>query len=319
MKSILNIFKGKDGRDKGDKRRVQFNHRVEVCKNSTPIRPHQHQQSKQQQQQKKSSLSFRDDMFFGKTAGYDTAAKPRTRKPLESCPGNIAAVNVINNINSSPSTNSEIADDMNDENIDQQTSFSSENGIDYYARYKHYKKLSRVLSHQNNNLQLRLYQYESQPSSSAAYPDAEELQQLRIENAQLRSRFNQLTIDIERSLNYQKPPTYYHLPPPPQHHQMNHHRQNLLLYSHHQQQPLHGYPSFNPSLCPSPATASTQYPLFDIPRNFSANGQYDPSETDNTDQGEQEKNIFGNSIPKVAAVTAHSSTPNKSTDSEDIC
>uniref|UniRef100_A0A914R632 Uncharacterized protein n=1 Tax=Panagrolaimus davidi TaxID=227884 RepID=A0A914R632_9BILA len=313
MKSILNIFKGKDGRDKGDKRRVQFNRRIEVCKNSTPIKSHQ-QQSKLQQ--KKSALAFRDDMFFGKTAGYDTAAKPRTRKPLESCPGNIAAVTAINNINSSPSSNSEIADDMNNENIDQQTSFSSENEIDYYARYKHYKKLSRVLSHQNHNLQLRLYQYESQPSSSAAYPDAEELQQLRIENSQLRSRFNQLTIDIERSLNYQKPPTYYHLPPPSQH-QMDHHRQNILLYSHHQQQSSHVYPSFNPRLYP--ATASTQYPLFDIPRNFSANGQYDPSETDNTDQGEQEKNIFGNSIPKVAAVTAHPSTPTKSTDSEDIC
>uniref|UniRef100_A0A914Y6P6 Uncharacterized protein n=1 Tax=Panagrolaimus superbus TaxID=310955 RepID=A0A914Y6P6_9BILA len=302
MKSIFNIFKGKDGKEKSDKRRVQFDRRIQVCKNSTPIKQHQ------QFQQKKSH----DDMFIGKTAGYNTPSLPRTRKPLESCPGNIAAPSMI--INSSPSTNSET------ENIiEQQTSFSSENEFDYYARYKHYKKLSRVLSHQNNNLQLRLYQFENQSSSSTSqnYADCEELQRLRIENAELRSRYNQLTIDIERSLSYQKPS--YFPPPPSSHHLMDHHRPSFSMYPPQHHQP-HGYPpGFQPY--PSSTTSFAPYsPPLDIPRNVSSNGQYDPSETDNTDQGEpgSHKNIFGNSIPKVASVTARPSTTPVPSD-EEIC
>lgn len=287
-------------------RRVQFDRRIQVCKNSIPLK-HQPPKLQQHPQQKKSTPLFRDDMFIGKTSGYNTPAKPRTRKPLESCPGNIPIT-----INSSPSTNS---DNGENENIDQQTSFSSENETDYYSRYKYYKRLSKTLSHENYLLQLRLLQSENS-STSNAMVDPSEIQRLRNENSELRSRYNQLTIDIERSLNYQKP-LYY----PPQSHIFQQPHRNLPLFpSHHQQQQHHGYLGFNPRPYPSSTATSNfpQYsPTFDIPRNFSANGQYDPSETDNTDQGEHDKNIFGNSIPKVAASTAHPSTPVKL--DEDIC
>uniref|UniRef100_A0AC34GQ66 Uncharacterized protein n=1 Tax=Panagrolaimus sp. ES5 TaxID=591445 RepID=A0AC34GQ66_9BILA len=319
MKSIFNIFKGKDGKEKSDKRRVQFDRRIQVCKNSTPIK-HQQQRTQQQQQPFQQQKKSYDDMFIGKTVGYNTPSQPRTRKPLESCPGNIAAATTTTMINSSPSTNSET-----ENAIDRQTSFSSENEIDYYARYKHYKKLSRVLSHQNNNLQLRLYQFENQPSSSTAmnYADSDELQRLRIENAELRSRYNQLTVDIERSLNYQKP-SYFPPPPSATHHLMDHHRPAFNMY------PLHHHPSlqqYPPGFHPYPSSTATNYPIYsptldlDIPRNVSSNGQYDPSETDNTDQGEHgsHKNIFGNSIPKVADVTASRPSTTPVPSDEDIC
>uniref|UniRef100_A0A7E4ZWK5 cGMP-dependent protein kinase interacting domain-containing protein n=1 Tax=Panagrellus redivivus TaxID=6233 RepID=A0A7E4ZWK5_PANRE len=89
MKSLRNIFRGKTAtvpkeKDENKENNSDDSRRVHFAYNSPPKRAHNQDH---QQRTKKRPTAFTDDMYLGATSAYHVPTKPRTRRPLRSCPG----------------------------------------------------------------------------------------------------------------------------------------------------------------------------------------------------------------------------------------